>query len=142
MILSEASLADLNTRMEKKAKMEHFRPNIVVTGCGAFEEVSGAAVGLLLPSRGSSRQRLQDRVSLIGLRLHLWAPAHENSNNVVVHQCEEEHTFLYFFCATPFSVQALVRLLTLCPGVISSRVRLTQVNMTNKGHMQGKHPLH
>lgn len=42
MILSEASLADLNTRMEKKAKMEHFRPNIVVTGCGAFEEVSGA----------------------------------------------------------------------------------------------------
>ncbi|XP_049625490.1 mitochondrial amidoxime reducing component 2 [Suncus etruscus] len=38
MILSEASLADLNTRMEKKAKMEHFRPNIVVTGCGAFQE--------------------------------------------------------------------------------------------------------
>lgn len=76
MILSEASLADLNTRMEKKAKMEHFRPNIVVTGCDAFEEVSGAAVRRLLPSRGSSR--LQDRVSLIGLRSHLWAPAHEN----------------------------------------------------------------
>ncbi|XP_006894606.1 PREDICTED: MOSC domain-containing protein 2, mitochondrial [Elephantulus edwardii] len=38
LIISEASLADLNTRMEKKAKMEHFRPNIVVTGCSAFEE--------------------------------------------------------------------------------------------------------
>ncbi|XP_077014020.1 mitochondrial amidoxime reducing component 2 isoform X2 [Tamandua tetradactyla] len=38
MILSEASLADLNTRLEKKVKMEHFRPNIVVTGCDAFEE--------------------------------------------------------------------------------------------------------
>ncbi|XP_004613115.2 mitochondrial amidoxime reducing component 2 [Sorex araneus] len=38
MILSEASLADLNSRLEKKATMDHFRPNIVVTGCDAFEE--------------------------------------------------------------------------------------------------------
>lgn len=38
MILSEASLADLNTRLEKKVKMDHFRPSIVVTGCSAFEE--------------------------------------------------------------------------------------------------------
>ncbi|KAM4860786.1 mitochondrial amidoxime-reducing component 1 [Thomomys bottae] len=37
-ILSYASLEDLNTRLQKKAKMEHFRPNIVVTGCGPFEE--------------------------------------------------------------------------------------------------------
>lgn len=42
MVLSEASLADLNTRLEKKVKMDHFRPNIVVTGCKAFEEVSGS----------------------------------------------------------------------------------------------------
>lgn len=42
MILSEASLADLNTRLEKKLKMDQFRPNIVVTGCDAFEEVSGS----------------------------------------------------------------------------------------------------
>ncbi|KAM7050371.1 mitochondrial amidoxime reducing component 2 [Molossus nigricans] len=40
LILSEASLADLNTRLEKKVKMDQFRPNIVVTGCGAFEEDS------------------------------------------------------------------------------------------------------
>ncbi|XP_057583588.1 mitochondrial amidoxime reducing component 2 [Hippopotamus amphibius kiboko] len=38
MILSEASLADLNTRLEKKVKMDNFRPNIVVAGCSAFEE--------------------------------------------------------------------------------------------------------
>lgn len=38
MVLSEASLADLNTRLEKKVKMSQFRPNIVVTGCDAFEE--------------------------------------------------------------------------------------------------------
>lgn len=38
LILTEASLADLNTRLEKKVKMEYFRPNIVVTGCDAFEE--------------------------------------------------------------------------------------------------------
>ena len=42
MILSEASLADLNTRLEKKVKMDQFRPNIVVTGCDAFEEVRGS----------------------------------------------------------------------------------------------------
>uniref|UniRef100_A0A8C0SR72 Mitochondrial amidoxime reducing component 2 n=2 Tax=Canis lupus familiaris TaxID=9615 RepID=A0A8C0SR72_CANLF len=42
MILSEASLADLNTRLEKKVKMDQFRPNIVVTGCDAFEEVSAS----------------------------------------------------------------------------------------------------
>uniref|UniRef100_A0A8C3WSE4 Mitochondrial amidoxime reducing component 2 n=1 Tax=Catagonus wagneri TaxID=51154 RepID=A0A8C3WSE4_9CETA len=38
LIISEASLTDLNTRMEKKVKMENFRPNIEVTGCSAFEE--------------------------------------------------------------------------------------------------------
>ena len=48
MILSEASLADLNTRLEKKVKMDQFRPNIVVTGCDAFEEVRGS---LLLCSK-------------------------------------------------------------------------------------------
>ncbi|KAL0608656.1 Mitochondrial amidoxime reducing component 2 [Plecturocebus cupreus] len=36
--MTDASLVDLNTRMEKKVKMENFRPNIVVTGCDAFEE--------------------------------------------------------------------------------------------------------
>lgn len=44
MILSEASLADLNTRLEKKVKMDQFRPNVVVTGCDAFEEVSGSVL--------------------------------------------------------------------------------------------------
>ncbi|XP_054376063.1 mitochondrial amidoxime reducing component 2 isoform X2 [Pongo abelii] len=38
LIMTDASLVDLNTRMEKKMKMENFRPNIVVTGCDAFEE--------------------------------------------------------------------------------------------------------
>ncbi|CAD7687538.1 unnamed protein product [Nyctereutes procyonoides] len=38
MALPEASLADLNTRLEKKVKMDQFRSNIVVTGCDTFEE--------------------------------------------------------------------------------------------------------
>ena len=42
MLLSEASLVDLNTRLEKKLKMDQFRPSIVVTGCDAFEEVRGS----------------------------------------------------------------------------------------------------
>ncbi|XP_055969574.1 mitochondrial amidoxime reducing component 2-like [Sorex fumeus] len=38
MVLSDASLADLNSRLEKKATMDNFWHNIVVMGCGAFEE--------------------------------------------------------------------------------------------------------
>lgn len=49
MILSEASLADLNTRLEKKVKMDNFRPNIVVAGSNAFEEVSGFLLLRLMP---------------------------------------------------------------------------------------------
>uniref|UniRef100_A0A8B9S8X8 Mitochondrial amidoxime reducing component 2 n=1 Tax=Apteryx owenii TaxID=8824 RepID=A0A8B9S8X8_APTOW len=40
LILTEASLEDLNTRLEKKVKIENFRPNILVTGCSAYEEDS------------------------------------------------------------------------------------------------------
>ncbi|XP_019405050.1 PREDICTED: mitochondrial amidoxime reducing component 2-like isoform X2 [Crocodylus porosus] len=40
MIISEASLEDLNTRLEKKVTIQNFRPNILVTGCSAFEEDS------------------------------------------------------------------------------------------------------
>ncbi|KFO81492.1 hypothetical protein N303_11445, partial [Cuculus canorus] len=38
LIISEASLEDLNTRMEKKVKIQNFRPNILVTDTSAFEE--------------------------------------------------------------------------------------------------------
>lgn len=44
MLLSEASLVDLNTRLEKKLKMDRFRPSIVVTGCDAYEEVRGSSL--------------------------------------------------------------------------------------------------
>ncbi|XP_072503892.1 mitochondrial amidoxime-reducing component 1-like isoform X2 [Notamacropus eugenii] len=40
MILSEASLADLNSRLDKKVKVNNFRPNIVLSGCGLYEEDS------------------------------------------------------------------------------------------------------
>ncbi|XP_031822944.1 mitochondrial amidoxime-reducing component 1-like isoform X1 [Sarcophilus harrisii] len=40
LILSEASLADLNSRLEKKVKANNFRPNIVISGCGIHEEDS------------------------------------------------------------------------------------------------------
>ncbi|XP_027751991.1 mitochondrial amidoxime reducing component 2-like [Empidonax traillii] len=38
LLLSEASMNDLNTRLEKKAKIQNFRPNILVTDCSAFDE--------------------------------------------------------------------------------------------------------
>ncbi|XP_029821001.1 mitochondrial amidoxime reducing component 2 [Manacus vitellinus] len=38
LLLSEASMDDLNTRLEKKAKIQNFRPNILVADCSAFEE--------------------------------------------------------------------------------------------------------
>ncbi|XP_048212553.1 mitochondrial amidoxime-reducing component 1-like [Perognathus longimembris pacificus] len=40
LVLSEASLADLNSRLEKKVKASNFRPNIVITGCDVFAEDS------------------------------------------------------------------------------------------------------
>ncbi|MFT5684219.1 MAG: hypothetical protein ACI8RZ_005160 [Myxococcota bacterium] len=38
LLLSEASLADLNARLPRRVTMAHFRPNLVATGCGAFAE--------------------------------------------------------------------------------------------------------
>jgi len=38
LLLSQASLDDLNSRMDKDVPMARFRPNIVVSGCDAFAE--------------------------------------------------------------------------------------------------------
>jgi len=38
LIISEASLGDLNLRLENPVPMNRFRPSIVVSGCEAFEE--------------------------------------------------------------------------------------------------------
>ena len=38
LLISEASLHDLNQRLIKPVSMLHFRPNIVVSGCEAYEE--------------------------------------------------------------------------------------------------------
>lgn len=38
LLISEASLADLNQRLATPVPMDRFRPNFVVNGCGAFEE--------------------------------------------------------------------------------------------------------
>ena len=39
MLISQASLDELNTRLERKVDIRHFRPNIVNTGCLAYAEV-------------------------------------------------------------------------------------------------------
>jgi uncharacterized protein YcbX len=38
MLISEASLADLNARLEEPVPMDRFRPNLVVRGCKPFAE--------------------------------------------------------------------------------------------------------
>ncbi|AWW31278.1 MOSC domain-containing protein [Echinicola strongylocentroti] len=38
LLISQASLDDLNQRLELAVPMERFRPNIVISGCEAFEE--------------------------------------------------------------------------------------------------------
>ncbi|XP_075719477.1 mitochondrial amidoxime-reducing component 1 [Rhinoderma darwinii] len=38
LLLSEASLGHLNTKLEKKVSIRNFRPNIVISGCEAFAE--------------------------------------------------------------------------------------------------------
>ncbi|XP_034432788.1 mitochondrial amidoxime-reducing component 1 isoform X1 [Hippoglossus hippoglossus] len=40
MLLSEASVKDLSSRLEKEVTVDRFRPNIVISGCEAFEEDS------------------------------------------------------------------------------------------------------
>ena len=40
LVLTEASLEDLNSRLEKKVKTINFRPNIVISGCDVFAEVT------------------------------------------------------------------------------------------------------
>ena len=38
LLISEASLDDLNGRLAHPVTMMHFRPNVVVSGCAAFDE--------------------------------------------------------------------------------------------------------
>jgi hypothetical protein len=38
LLISEGSLADLNRRLERPVSMDHFRPNLIVSGCSAFAE--------------------------------------------------------------------------------------------------------
>ena len=38
LLISQASLDDLNTRLEKPVEMRRFRPNIVVKGCNPYDE--------------------------------------------------------------------------------------------------------
>ena len=38
LLISEASLEDLNSRLDSPVTMQHFRPNVVVKGCEAFAE--------------------------------------------------------------------------------------------------------
>ena len=38
LLISEASLAELSTRLKRPVSMSRFRPNIVISGCDAFAE--------------------------------------------------------------------------------------------------------
>jgi uncharacterized protein YcbX len=46
LILSQASLDDLNGRMAKAIPMDRFRPNIVIKGGSAFQEDSWKEIGI------------------------------------------------------------------------------------------------
>ena len=39
MILSEASIQDLNSKLSSQVSVRNFRPNILLEGCNAYEEV-------------------------------------------------------------------------------------------------------
>ncbi|MEO0759048.1 MAG: MOSC N-terminal beta barrel domain-containing protein [Cyanobacteria bacterium J06648_16] len=44
LLISEASLADLNSRLARPVPMNRFRPNLVVSGCEAFAEDTWAKI--------------------------------------------------------------------------------------------------
>jgi uncharacterized protein YcbX len=48
LVLSEASLEDLNSRLERRVKATNFRPNIVISGCGVYAEVTFGLKSLFL----------------------------------------------------------------------------------------------
>ena len=53
LLISMASLDDLNSRLENPVEMRRFRPNIVVTGCDAFAEDDWQQFNIAdLPMRG------------------------------------------------------------------------------------------
>lgn len=43
MLLSDASVKDLSSKLEKDVTVERFRPNIIISDCEAFEEVCCSA---------------------------------------------------------------------------------------------------
>lgn len=43
MLLSEASVKDLSSKLEKGVTVERFRPNIVISDCKPFDEVHCSA---------------------------------------------------------------------------------------------------
>ena len=44
MLLSEASVKNLSSKLEKDVTVERFRPNIVISDCEAFDEVRDSAL--------------------------------------------------------------------------------------------------
>jgi uncharacterized protein YcbX len=46
LLISEASLADLNSRLDRPLPMNRFRPNLVVAGCEPFAEDHWKAVSI------------------------------------------------------------------------------------------------
>ncbi len=75
LVISRASLADLNSRMQRALPMERFRPNLVVDGIGAFDEDrihelrgDGLTIRMVKPcTRCSITTTDQDRGALDGI---------------------------------------------------------------------------
>ena len=66
LLISEASLADLNARLPQPLPMDRFRPNFVVSGCNAYDEDRWAQIqigdiGLQLGQRLSTLCNYDDR---------------------------------------------------------------------------------
>jgi uncharacterized protein YcbX len=49
MILSEGSVDELNSRLEKKVTPVQFRPNLVISGCAPFNEVGNYHIYVQAP---------------------------------------------------------------------------------------------
>ena len=58
MLLSEASVRDLSGRLDKDVTVERFRPNIVISDCEAFDEVT---CDVIVAVHGSSSLSLAEK---------------------------------------------------------------------------------
>lgn len=71
MLVSEASLSELNSRLRNKVTMKNFRPNFIASNCSAFAEVTlvYSIYKINKSTKNNSNNEMHDLFRIIGVNL-------------------------------------------------------------------------